>query len=127
MIRIPLLLVCTLLIGQSVKAAPIDTLLIFYKNSGRLVNTKDSADFFRFIMPPDTSVDKEEYRVADFYINGKKKMIGTSLTSTVEPALDGTCVYYFPNGKRRSNLTFKNGRLDGFLQAIIQTGKYITY
>jgi len=113
MFKIVITLFFTLFIWQNVEASAIDTLLIFYKKSGQVVPTKDSADYFRFILPPDTSVDKDEYRVDDFYMNGKKKMIGTSLTSGLKPAFDGIVVSYFPNGRRSSLTSFQNGHLNG--------------
>lgn len=73
-------------------------MLVYYKNDGRIVSSKDSADYFRFVMPPDTSIDKDLFRVYDFYMNGKPKMVATSLTGNVNLVLDGTCISYFPMG-----------------------------
>lgn len=97
------------------KAEKADSLISYFKNSGKKVLNKDSADFYRVIMPPDTSVDKDLYRVFDYYTDGKARMVATSLTNTASLTLDGICISFFQNGKRKSTAQYKNGVLDGSL------------
>jgi len=98
-----------------VKAEKADSLIAYFKNSGKKVVNKDSADFYRLIMPPDTAVDKDLYRVYDYYPNGKARMVATSLTNTANLTLDGICMSFFPNGRRKSTAHYKNGVLEGDL------------
>jgi TonB family protein len=126
MLKTLLIFFLGLVVFQSVKAAPADTLLVFYKNDGRILPSKDSADYFRFIMPPDTSGDKDLFRVCDFYKDGNKRMVATSLTGTVNLVLDGTCISYFPNGKRRATVTFAKGLPKGYLTSYYPNGSIYT-
>ncbi len=98
---------------QAVKAGVPDSLVVYLKNSGKKVSSKDSADFYRIILPPDTTADKDLYRVFEYYPNGKIKSVATSYTATDFPVLDGVCIDYFRNGKRKSTSTYKNGALSG--------------
>src|ERR1700743_1196916 len=113
MLKHILSLVLSLLFLQAVKAENPDSLIVYLKNSGQKVASKDSADFYRVILPPDTSTDKDLYRVYDYYFNGKTKRVATSLTATLDLVLDGVCLNYFPNGKRKTTSEYKNGRLTG--------------
>ncbi len=61
-----------------------DTAVYYLKNSGKVVSTKDSADFFLVILPPDTSVDKKLFIVKEYYSNGKIGLIGNSITNSLE-------------------------------------------
>jgi TonB family protein len=106
-------LAIVLLSLQIAKAERLDTLTAYFKNSGQKVSTKDSADYYRIILPPDTNIDKDLYRVFAYYPNGKLKSTATSLTKEGGLKLDGMCMNYFPNGKRKSTAQFKNGRLVG--------------
>jgi TonB family protein len=108
---------------QGVKAEKSDSLVVYLKNSGQKVKTIDSADYFRVIFPPDTSVDRDLYRVYDYYLDGKPKSVGTSLTGTINLVLDGTCLNFFPNGKRKSSLQFKNGKYVGVITNYYPNGK----
>jgi hypothetical protein len=97
-----IILVLGLLLMNAVRAANIDSLRVYLKKSGRVVDNKDSADYLRVITMPDTSIDRDLYRVYDYYPNGKLKMLGTSLTENVNLVLDGVCIDFFMNGKRKS-------------------------
>ena len=47
-----------------------DTTIYYFKNSGETVPVKDSADFYRVILPPDTNVQNGLFRIYDHYPNG---------------------------------------------------------
>jgi hypothetical protein len=109
-----LCLILSFLFLGATKAETPDTLVGYWTNSGKKVLTKDSADFYRVILPPDSNIDKELYRVYEYYPNGKLKMVGTSLTNQS---------HFFPNGKRKSTIEYKNGRMKGSLTNYYPNGK----
>ena len=123
MLKSSLSLILCLLLFQTAKATKPDSLVAYFKNSGQKVSTKDSADFYRVILPPDTNIDQDLYRVYDYYFNGKPKSIATSLTATLNLVLDGTCIDYFLNGKRKRTVQYKNGRLIGTATNYYPNGK----
>lgn len=120
------LLILGLAVFQTANATQPDTLLVFYKNNGRVVDTRDSADYFRFIMPPDKSVDADLYRVYDFYMDGKPKRVANSLTGTINVVLDGSSISYFDNGKRKNTMEFKNGRVVNYITNYYPNGELYT-
>lgn len=78
-----------------------------------IAESKDSADFFRLIFPRD-STDKL-FLVNDFYKTGKPQMAGKSITPGPYVVLQGVSVQFFPNGQKKSEINFKNGkRVDDF-------------
>jgi TonB family protein len=111
------------LVGFQAANAQRDTVIYYYKNSGKTVPVKDGADFYRVILPPDTAADKDLYRVYDYNLNGKLKSVATSLNAQAEVALDGTRIDYFPNGKRKRTSFYKNGVLNGTLTYYYPNGK----
>jgi TonB family protein len=122
MIKTFLTLILGLILLQTAHAEKTDSVIYYLKKSGKQVLIKDSADFFRVILPPDTAADKDLYRVYDFYSTGKKKRVATSLNADFYLRLDGTCIEYFPNGKRKSISQYKNGRLVGTITSYYPNG-----
>lgn len=118
-----LTLVFCLVLLQTARAACIDSLTFYFKNSGREVMRKDSADYYRVILPPDTNIDKELYQVFEFYPNGKPKLVALSFTQPYSLALHGTCIEYFPNGKRKRVSTYKKGLLVDTVKNYYPCGK----
>jgi TonB family protein len=116
------LLLC-LIAFQIAKAVSADTLTVFLKKSGQIVKYKDSADYYRIVLPPDSTVDKDLYRVFDYYPNGKLKAVGTSLTLSADLVLDGTYIEYFMNGIRKRTAAFKKGRFNGIETKYYPNGK----
>jgi len=116
-------LALSLFLLHTAKAEKRDTISYFLKNSGQKVLSKNNADYYRLILPPDTNVDKDLYRVFDYYVDGKLKMAATSLTSTINLVLDGPCINFFANGKRKSIAQFKNGILVGSITGYYPNGK----
>ena len=76
---------------------------------------KIAADFVRLVVSPDTSIDKDLYRIFDFYPNGNRKRTATSFTANGNLILDGTCIDFFPNGKRKSVISYSKGYPKGDL------------
>ena len=116
------LLILGLLFFQAAKAQK-DTVITYFKNTGRIVNNKDSADYERMILPPDSSINKDLYRVYEFYPNGKYKSVATSLTGPEKLTFDGTNISYFKNGVRRTVIQFKNGNVEGDVTNYYPNGK----
>ena len=80
----------------------------FYKNSGKQVKERDSADYTRVIREPDSG--SKFFKVLEYYINGKPKRMGES--STIDPImLEGQCITYHNSGGRKEVLNYKRGKL----------------
>ncbi|QHS54947.1 hypothetical protein GWR56_05100 [Mucilaginibacter sp. 14171R-50] len=107
------------LLFVSSKAQSRDTLFYSFRDNGlyeTLVSSLDSADFIRIIPPFRLADDLVE--VKEIYKNGKLKLTGTGLTSTANLKwgtinLNGYCIRYFQNGKRRSITNYNNGQKQG--------------
>ena len=100
-----------------------DTKLYYLKNSGKLVSTKDSADFLLAILPPDTGVDKNLFIVKEFYSDGKIRLIGNSTTSSINLKFKGSQITFFPNGRKMRIRNFKNGEPVGDVVEYYSNGK----
>jgi len=96
--------------------------IYFLKKSGESVTVKDSADYIRVISAPDTEV-RNAYVVRDFYLNGKPKMTGRTLTPTVNLKRQGIFVEYFPNGSRKLIESYNNGERTGEASHYYPNGK----
>jgi TonB family protein len=101
-----------------------DTSLYYLTKSGVVVSTKDSADFFLFILPPDSSVDKNLFIVKEYYANGKIRVIGNSTTKTLQNIqFEGSQLVYFPNGRKMRITRFENGKPFGDVIEYYPNGK----
>ncbi len=103
-----------------------DTTIYYFKNSGETVPVKDSADFYRVILPPDTNVQNGLFRIYDHYPNGKIKMTATSISSAIKVPLEGLCIDYYPTGIRKMTTLFKNGRQVDSMVYYYPNGKLYT-
>ena len=86
--------------------------IYFLKNSGQLVDKKDSADYIRVISPPD-STDLNLYVVRDFYTDGKPKLMGKTLMPVFYLKRQGAFVEFFHNGHRKSVKNYENNAQQG--------------
>ena len=92
----------------------------FLKNDGKQVDVRDSADFIRVVQEPDSG--SVLYNVFDFYQNNSKKMVGKS--STIDPQkLEGPCISFYPNGKRKALTSYKKGAKLGAEYEFYNSGK----
>jgi len=130
MIKNLTLLILSLLFFQTAKAQK-DTVLLYMKNSGAIADTKDSADYFRLILPPDTIMDRILYPVHDFYLNGKAKKNGTAIVRSKAPLVltfQGPCTTFYPNGNRQSNIIYDDhGQEVGNVVRFYPNGKLYCY
>ena len=102
-------------------AVPKDTAVFYIKMVGdreTQVDSKDKADFYRMVLPPDTTVDKTRGIINDFYKNGHKKMIGGAIIIEQQLLLSGSCIEFYENGKRKSIKNYVDG---------VQTGVFSQY
>jgi TonB family protein len=85
------------------------------------IKDKDSADFFRAVLPPDEN--DSLFIVKDYYKNGKPKMIGKSTSQSYYPNLTGACMEFFINGRRKSVENYDKGKLKGDIVKYFPNGK----
>ncbi len=88
--------------------------LVYYlKNNGKLVSTKDSADYSMVVLPPDTSADKSLFVVYEYDKNGKVRLVTSSKTNDINLLYQGRYIAYFPDGKKKTMGSFENGKPTG--------------
>jgi len=90
-----------------------DTALYYMKNSGALAPSVDSADYALFIFPNDPADKKSLYPVAEYYMNGKRKLTGATHSQLYLLTLEGSVMSFSPNGKRQRIMTYNNGVPEG--------------
>jgi TonB family protein len=108
-----LLILCLFLGISKVSFAQKDTLVYYLKNSGKVTLSKDSADLFLVILPPDTSLNKNLSVIKCYYPNGKISFIAGSKTHGLPLELEGPYMSFFGNGRRKSTKTYHAGQLTG--------------
>lgn len=86
-----------------------DTIVFYVKNDGKVVNSKEAADYVLLILPETPGEKEKLYPVLSFYPDGKRKMIATSSVRSINFRFEGTQMMFFPNGKRSSVTTYKKG------------------
>ena len=101
-----------------------DTLLFLLKTDGRIVSTKDSADYIMFNLPVDQNTGL--HKVVMISRDGSPKLIANSKTREPHFRLEGACSNFFPNGKKRSVAIYKNGVLAGDILEYYPNGKAYT-
>jgi len=115
--------ILSVLLFQTAKAEKTDTLLYYMKNNGEIVDSKDSADYFTLIFPADSTSNEIAYPVTEYYINGKRKLVGTTTLKISCLNLTGPCVTFFPNGHRESVSIFEKGHEVGEQKIYYSNGK----
>ena len=82
----------------------------FFRNDGKHITTRDSADYIRIVEEPDSG--STLYNVFEYYKDDKKKLVGKS--SSIDPLkFEGQCITFFSNGKRANIINYKNGSKSG--------------
>lgn len=92
----------------------------FLKNDGTYVNHRDSADYIRIMKEP--TAGSAYFGVAEYYPNGKVKLMGES-SAPDYTKFEGTCISYYPDGKRKAVNIYKNGALSGVQYEFFPNGK----
>jgi TonB family protein len=120
------ILLCVSLYSE-VSAQKKDTTVYYIQSSGKTVSTKDSADFFVLILPPDTTVDKNLFIVKYYYRSGKVAMVSNSTTNTLNNLkFEGRSVSFSPNGRMIQISNYSNGQLSGDVMNYYPNGKLYT-
>lgn len=94
--------------------------VFYFKNNGMPVNVADSSDYIRVVAPPDSA--STLFNVAEYYRNGKVKLMARSTTIT-PPTFEGQCITYSPEGKRQAVLSYADGVLLGNSYIFYPNGK----
>lgn len=131
MMKSLLVLMLGLMVFQSAKAQQ-DTTVLFVKNSGQILQTKDGADYFIMIMPPDSSSGKKIYPVNGYFMDGKPKMIETvtivenwarGSENSTRMLLQGSYLNFYPNGQRKTIENYVDGIQVGDVTEYYPNGK----
>src|SRR5579872_3602281 len=103
-----------LLCATAVLAQKRDTAVYYLKNTGKLVSTRDSADFVIQVTKSDTGGDKNLFIVKEFYRNGQLAIVGNSTTDQLRSLkFQGIQITYFLNGNKAIVKNFEDGQLVG--------------
>jgi antitoxin component YwqK of YwqJK toxin-antitoxin module len=102
-----------------------DTLITYFKSNGTIVEELDSADYMRFITKP---IGQKLFNVNEYYRNGTPKLIGKTNPDDDRfflnlVSLQGACITYFPNGRRKSIDNYDKGNKQGESVEYYPTGK----
>jgi len=120
-LKVLLILICCLYLNQGMAQKQT---VYFLKNSGSLVQSRDSADYIRIVSEPESETDL--YDVKEYYKNGVLKLTGKS--SMIYPrSLTGQCMSYFPSGKKKQYANYKLGHLDGDVYDYYPNGRVYLY
>jgi TonB family protein len=97
--------------------------IYFLKNNGLYVTLRDSADYFRIVTEPDSG--STLYNVAEYYKDGKKKLIGKS-SAIDPPVFEGQYARFYSNGRRQITANYKRGLEVGLEYYFYPNGKLYT-
>lgn len=97
-------LLCTALAASAQKTVAT----LFLKDNDEYVNHRDSADYIRIIQK--TESPAALFMVTDFYKDGQKRSVGSSLR-VFPTQYEGQYISYFKNGKRKQIATYHEGSL----------------
>jgi len=94
--------------------------VVYFKNSGKQVSVRDSADYMRVISAPEAG--SQLYKVNEYYLNGKLKR--TAESTTIDPIkLEGTSTSYYANGNKQAVHKYQGGQLSGEQYLYYANGK----
>lgn len=93
----------------------------FFKNNGKEVNVKDSADFVRVVQEPDSG--ETNFVLLEYYADGKRKTVGK--VSAFEPRLvyEGVILRFNIEGKRKEITSYEKGMPKGMSYQYFGNGK----
>lgn len=126
---IPLLILSALIVNtpkehKRLDKPGVDTIVYFMKVGDYMTYQKNDADFFRVVVKADSG----RANVADFYLDGKKRTEGLSLTRGMNftPVYQGMVTSYYKNGNKQSEKKYNNGKLAGDAIEYYSNGKIHT-
>jgi len=103
------------------KAQKRDTAVFLMKNNGDSTIYRDSANYIRLIISPESGATL--YTVHEYYLSGKLKMVGTSFNKNVQLAMMGPSVEFYPNGRRMSIINHDHNVIVGDMLFYYPNGK----
>lgn len=130
--KIAVFLIIMIVLGTGRANAQRDTVMAYMKKTiiapwlpfGAIITrSKDSADFIRMVTFPRSGADKHLFPVNDYYLSGAPKLQGNSNIGLIEAELQGMCVEYFPDGKRKRISSYDKGALSGDVTEYFPNGK----
>jgi TonB family protein len=92
--------------------------------AGEPAMKKEDATFIRVLLSP--AADGGFYRVNDYYLSGKLKFSGESLSPTWNTQLQGTCIEYFENGRKKGIYQYDKNKLTGDVIECFPNGRVNT-
>jgi len=95
MLKTAFIVVSCLFLFNTAFAQKQDTTVYYLTNSGQRVADKSNADYYLYILPPDSSVSKDLFIVKGYYPNGNKSKV----TNFNQGETVGNTTDYYPNGK----------------------------
>ncbi len=98
-----------------------DTIVYYLNKSNKIVSSKDSAEYFAVILPPDTSADKNLSVIREYYKNGKIKLLGKVNSQSFK--FQGPAISYFINGHKMNIKNYDDGLLVGDVVEYYPNGK----
>lgn len=112
MMRLKFVLLCVSLFICPICFAQTSTLVYYLKNSGVLVSTKDSADYWMVVKKPDTA-GKYPYTVYEYSKDGKVRLKTNAYINDLELKYQGRYTAYFPSGKTKAAGVYEDGDMKG--------------
>ncbi len=110
-----------LFVAISVNAQQKKQNVYFFKDSGKEVFIRDSADFIRVVQEPDSG--ETYYGLREFYKEGSDKLIGKVSSFSPRLIYEGTIIKYNKKGKKVSAIAYKKGELFGPAYYFYDNGK----
>ena len=101
----------TLLLFTDVEAQK-SGIVYYLTNSGKLVSTKDSADYSMLVKQPDTA-GKYLFEVYEYGKNEKLRLVTNSNTNDVNLKYEGRYIAYFPDGRKKAMGNYEGGDMMG--------------
>lgn len=83
---------------------------LFYLDTFLITSNKDNFEYIKEIKDYDSN--KKDYAINIYYKSGKKYLIGTT-SDKDKVVLEGKCLYYYENGKKKRIANYKNNKLIG--------------
>ena len=80
----------------------------FFKNDGKEVTVKDSADYIRVIQEPDSG--EVNFNILEVYKNGNRKTLGKVSEFIPDVVYEGMVLRFNNAGKRTSAIIYENGK-----------------
>lgn len=112
-------LCCYLLLCSLAAKAQTDTLIYYLDGNSQYLNSKDGMETLRMVIKPIKT--EKYYNVRDYYKDGKLKLVAQSKKDDGSE-LDGSCIEYYPNGKRKSVRNYDGYKVTGFYYAYHPNG-----